>query len=88
MRETYPRVGSDPLASNGGDRRSWELPAQAAYVIAPDGKVLFARVDGDYRRRTEPADIIEALRQPGGRRRPASGRRARMGPMWVPVDHA
>ncbi|MCM1971281.1 MULTISPECIES: peroxiredoxin-like family protein [unclassified Streptomyces] len=62
MRETYLQVGSDPLAYNGGDRRSWELPAPATYVINPDGRILFAQVHGDYRRRTEPAEIIQALR--------------------------
>ncbi|WP_327255846.1 hypothetical protein [Streptomyces sp. NBC_01244] len=60
---TYLQVGSDPLAFNGGERRSWELPAPATYVITPDRKIVLGQVDGDYRRRTEPADIIQALRQ-------------------------
>jgi peroxiredoxin len=61
MHETFLKVGTDLLAFNGGDRRSWELPATATYAIAPSGLIVFARVDGDYRNRTEPADVLDAL---------------------------
>jgi peroxiredoxin len=61
MRETYLKVGTDPLDFNGGDRRSWELPATATYAISAGGLIVFARVDGDFRNRTEPVDVLNAL---------------------------
>ncbi|MDX2177490.1 MAG: peroxiredoxin-like family protein [Candidatus Sumerlaeia bacterium] len=44
---------------NGDD--SWRLPLAATYVIAKDGKIAYAFLDADYRKRAEPAAIIEAL---------------------------
>ena len=45
---------------NGDD--TWELPAPATYVIAPDGCVELAAIDVDYRKRPEPDLILKALR--------------------------
>lgn len=46
---------------NGND--SNELPLAATYVINPEGKIIYAFVDADYRNRAEPSDIIAALKR-------------------------
>lgn len=46
---------------NGNDRN--EFPLAAAYVLSKDGIIRFAFVDADYRRRAEPADLLEAVRK-------------------------
>lgn len=38
-----------------------ELPVPATYVIGTDGVITYAFVDTDYRKRAEPADILEVL---------------------------
>ncbi len=59
IRETYRAGGMDIPAFNGDE--SWELPVPATYVLGEDGLVALAFVEGDYRRRLEPAAIIEAF---------------------------
>ncbi|MEM6649617.1 MAG: redoxin domain-containing protein [Pseudomonadota bacterium] len=49
------------LAERNGDG-SWTLPLGATYVINPQGEIIYAFLDADYRTRAEPADIIAALR--------------------------
>ena len=39
----------------------WTLAIPAVYVVASDGKILFADVDIDYRRRAEPTDALATL---------------------------
>lgn len=41
--------------------KSKELPLTVAYVIQPDGTIAWAFVDPDYKKRAEPADILEAV---------------------------
>jgi peroxiredoxin len=48
------------LPGYNGDQ-SWELPLAATYVAQPDGRILWARVDADWRKRPEPEEILEAL---------------------------
>jgi peroxiredoxin len=60
MLDTYKAVGSDLVKYNGDD--SWELPVPGTFVIARDGRIRLAFVDGDYSRRLEPAEILQALR--------------------------
>jgi peroxiredoxin len=48
---------------NGDD--SWELPLPATYVIAPDGKIVLAEIELDYRQRLEPEAIVGVLRSLG-----------------------
>ncbi|VAX13089.1 hypothetical protein MNBD_GAMMA24-1896 [hydrothermal vent metagenome] len=44
------------------DDKSVELPVSATFIIAPDKRVIFAESEGgDYRKRTEPQLILEAL---------------------------
>lgn len=40
------------------------VPIPATFAIAPDGRVLFAHVDPDFRHRAEPDDVIAALAAP------------------------
>lgn len=40
---------------------SWKLPMPATYVIAPDGKILFAEGHADFRVRPEPEEVLRAL---------------------------
>lgn len=47
-------------AYNGND--SNELPLAATYVINPDGTIIYAFLDADYRNRAEPSDITAALK--------------------------
>jgi len=49
------------LPGYNGDQ-SWELPLAATYVVQPDGKILWARVDADWRKRPEPGEILRAMR--------------------------
>jgi peroxiredoxin len=44
------------LPGYNGDK-SWELPLAATYIVQPDGRIKFARVDVDWRRRPEPEEI-------------------------------
>jgi peroxiredoxin len=50
------------LPGYNGDH-SWELPLATTYLIQPDGKTSYARVDADWRRRPEPEEILRALGQ-------------------------
>lgn len=46
---------------NGND--SNELPLAATYVIAQDGKIIYAFLDADYRNRAEPSEITNILKK-------------------------
>jgi peroxiredoxin len=59
-RAKYLRLGHDLPRINGTD--SWELPATASYVIAPDGRVKLAHVEAGVHRRLEPEAALEAVR--------------------------
>ncbi len=58
--------GIDLKAFNGND--SWQLPVSATFVVAPDHTIAFAYVDADYRKRLEPAQLLEELARVGARR--------------------
>jgi peroxiredoxin len=59
VRDIYRTIAwdLDAFQANGG----WMVPIPATYVIAPDGLVKARFVDPDFRRRMEPADILEAI---------------------------
>ena len=46
---------------NGSD--AMELPLAATYVINPDGKITYAFLDADYKKRAEPSEVIAAVKQ-------------------------
>ena len=48
------------LPGYNGDQ-SWELPLAATYLIQPDGKVSYARIDADWRHRPEPEELLQSL---------------------------
>jgi len=48
------------LPGYNGDQ-SWELPLAATYVVQPDGKIFWSRVDADWRHRPEPEEILKVL---------------------------
>mgnify|MGYP006266090767 CR=1 FL=1 len=50
----------DIPAYNGDD--TWQLPLAVTYVIDTDRRIRYAFVDADYRKRAEPAELIEALK--------------------------
>ncbi len=55
----YYKKGPDLEKYNGED--SYTLPLAATYVINTDGVVTYTFLDADYRKRAEPAEILEAL---------------------------
>jgi peroxiredoxin len=48
------------LPGYNGDQ-SWELPLAATYIVEPDGKIAYARVDADWRQRPEPEEVMRAI---------------------------
>lgn len=60
VREFYDRAGIDLEQANGDD--SWQLPIPGTFVAAPDGTLVEAFADPDYRVRLDPVAVIEALR--------------------------
>jgi peroxiredoxin len=48
------------LPGYNGDQ-SWELPLAATYLVQPDGKISYARVDADWRHRPEPEELLQSL---------------------------
>ncbi|WP_182870931.1 peroxiredoxin-like family protein [Stieleria mannarensis] len=46
---------------NGND--AMELPLAATYVINTDGKITYAFLDADYKKRAEPAEVVAAVKQ-------------------------
>lgn len=55
------RSNNKALPAINGDG-SWELPVPATYVIAPDGRIVLASIEVDYRKRLEPDAILTALK--------------------------
>jgi peroxiredoxin len=48
------------LPGYNGDQ-SWELPLAATYVVQPDGKISWARIDADWRKRPEPEELLQVV---------------------------
>jgi peroxiredoxin len=53
--------GVDFKQAYGSDTQ--ELPMPATYVVAPDGRIIYAFVSIDFTDRADPADLITTLRQ-------------------------
>ena len=49
------------IPEKNGTPGEWSLPLSATYVIGTDGRILFADTSVDYRRRTDPLDILQVL---------------------------
>lgn len=42
----------------------WELPLAATYIVQPDGTIGYARVDADWRQRSDPEEILKEFPGP------------------------
>ena len=60
LRAVYDGFKLDIPARNGAPD-DWSLPLSATYVIGSDGRILFADTSVDYRRRTDPLDVLQVL---------------------------
>jgi hypothetical protein len=60
LRTVYDGFKLDIPGKNGSPD-DWALPLSATYVIGPDGRILFADTSVDYRRRTDPLDVLQVL---------------------------
>jgi peroxiredoxin len=59
LREYYLSILVNIPFVNGD--RSWRLPLPATYVIAKDGRVVFAEAHADFRVRAEPEEALAAV---------------------------
>ena len=60
VRELYAK-NFDLTEFNGADAGNGTLPLAATYIIDTTGKVRWAFLDADYRKRAEPQDIVDFL---------------------------
>jgi peroxiredoxin len=60
LRSAYDGFNLD-IPSKNGAPGDWSLPLSATYVIGSDGLILFADTAVDYRRRTDPLDVLAVL---------------------------
>ena len=61
LQQIYEGIMTKLPRYNGDE--SWELPLAATYIVQPDGKISFVRINVDWRERPEPAEILEALQR-------------------------
>ena len=59
IRQTYTDLGVDLEALNSDP--TGRVPVPATYVVKPDGVIAAAWIDGDFRNRAEPSEILAAL---------------------------
>lgn len=55
----YGSVGTDIPVLNGNGL--WVLPVPATYVIDEDGRIRFAHIEEDIRKRAEPGDVLRVI---------------------------
>jgi peroxiredoxin len=48
------------LPGYNGDQ-SWELPLAATYVVQPEGKISWIKIDADWRHRPEPEETLQVV---------------------------
>lgn len=60
LKDLYEGFGLD--LPNLNAQSGWTLPIPAVYVVGSDGKILFADIDLDYRRRAEPSEVLAILK--------------------------
>lgn len=60
LRAAYDGFKMD-IPSRNGAPDEWSLPLSATYVIGSDGLIIFADTGVDYRRRTDPLDVLAVL---------------------------
>lgn len=59
LQSVCKECGVDLPEVNGDGK--FRLPVPATYVIAKDGRIVWAHIDLDYTKRAEPSDILGAL---------------------------
>lgn len=59
--EQYKGYGIDLVKNNGTAKP--ELPLSATYIINPQGEIIYAFLDPDYKKRAEPQEIINELKK-------------------------
>ena len=57
--EYYGSVGTDIPVLNGNGQ--WVLPVPATYVVDSSGRIRFALIEEDLRRRAEPREILSVI---------------------------
>ena len=60
LRSVYDGFKLD-IPDKNGTAGDWSLPLSATYVIGTDGRIMFADTSVDYRRRTDPHDVLQVL---------------------------
>jgi peroxiredoxin len=60
LRTVYDGFKLD-IPDKNGTPGDWSLPLSATYVIGTDGRIMFADTSVDYRRRTDPLDVLLVL---------------------------
>lgn len=63
LQALYAAAGNTLPEINAGT--GWTLPIPGTFVVGPDGRLILAHADADYRRRLEPAAALSALRGDG-----------------------
>ncbi len=61
LKPIYKSFGIDIPTSNNED--SYELPMPATYVINKNKEIIFSFIHEDYTKRSEPKDIIDAIKE-------------------------
>jgi peroxiredoxin len=59
LKTLYTQFGHALPDVNGTS--DWQLPIPATFVIAPNGKILLAHIDADYRNRYEPEKVLAVI---------------------------
>ena len=61
IHDLWQRLGIDLGARHGNDSEVWLLPIPATYVIDRRGRIRYAHIDSDFRKRMEPGEILRRL---------------------------
>lgn len=58
--EIYKKFGINLTQANAS--KKWELPLAATYIVNQKGKVVYAFVDADYKKRAETTELVKILK--------------------------
>ena len=61
IRDLWLRLGIDLGARHGNSAGTWLLPIPATYIVERNGRIGYAHVDPDFRKRMEPTEILRHL---------------------------
>ena len=60
IRSIYDKFGIDVVDHNGDE--TFEVPMPATYIVNQSGEIVYHFVDADYTKRSEPADVLAAVK--------------------------